>query len=93
LKEVQHGTHFLDRVWSSRRPLVASLLMNRGGEGILGDILLGLIGSVVGGFIAQWIGWPGVYTFNPWSFIVAVGGAVIVLAIYHALVQRQWARL
>jgi uncharacterized membrane protein YeaQ/YmgE (transglycosylase-associated protein family) len=73
--------------------LVASLLMNRGGEGILGDILLGLVGSVVGGFIAQWIGWPGVYAFNPWSFLVAVGGAVIVLAIYHAVVRRPSARL
>jgi uncharacterized membrane protein YeaQ/YmgE (transglycosylase-associated protein family) len=73
--------------------LAASLLMNRGGEGFLGDILLGLLGSVVGGFIAQWIGWPGVYAFNPWSFLVAVGGAVIVLAIYHAIVRRPTARL
>ena len=72
---------------------VASLLMNRGGEGILGDILLGIVGSVVGGFIAALFGLPGVYAFNPWSFLVAVCGAIVVLAIYHALIHRPSPRL
>jgi uncharacterized membrane protein YeaQ/YmgE (transglycosylase-associated protein family) len=72
---------------------VASLLMNKGGEGMLGDILLGIVGSVVGGFIAGLFGLPGVYAFNPYSFLVAVGGAVVVLGIYHAVIHRPSARL
>jgi uncharacterized membrane protein YeaQ/YmgE (transglycosylase-associated protein family) len=43
---------------------IASLLMNRGGEGVLGDILLGVVGSVVGGFVAGLFGLPGVYAFR-----------------------------
>lgn len=72
---------------------VASLLMNRNGEGVLGDILLGVVGSVVGGFIAGLFGLPGVYAFNPWSFLVAIGGAVVTLAIYHAVVHRPSPRI
>ncbi len=67
---------------------VASVLLNKSGEGILGDIILGIVGAVVGGFIAQLLGYPGVTAFNPWSFMVAVAGAVIVLAVYHAVIRR-----
>jgi uncharacterized membrane protein YeaQ/YmgE (transglycosylase-associated protein family) len=72
---------------------VASLIMNKGGDGILGDILLGIVGAVVGGFIAQLFGWPGVYAFNPYSFMVAVGGAIVLLAIYHAVNRRTSPRV
>lgn len=72
---------------------VASLLMNKGGEGILGDILLGIVGAIVGGFIAGLFGYPGVYAFNPWSFMLAVGGALVVLAIYHAVIHKPTPRM
>jgi len=72
---------------------VARLLMNRNGEGFLGDILLGIVGSVVGGFIALLFGTQGVTGFNLWSFLVAVGGAVVVLAIYHAVIRRPSPRI
>jgi uncharacterized membrane protein YeaQ/YmgE (transglycosylase-associated protein family) len=72
---------------------VASMLVNRSGEGILGDIVLGIVGAVVGGFLAQLLGLPGVYAFNPWSFLVAVGGSLVVLAIYHAVTWKSSPRL
>ncbi len=72
---------------------VASMLVNGKGEGLLMDILLGIVGAVMGGFVAELFGWNGVYTFNPWSFMVAVGGAVIVLAVYHAATWHSSPRL
>ena len=72
---------------------VASMLVNRNGEGIVGDILLGIVGALIGGFITQELGWPGVYAFNPYSFLVAVGGAVIVLALYHMMTWHSSPRL
>jgi len=67
---------------------IASLLVNRQGEGMLGDILLGIIGAVVGGFIAHALGFHGITGFNIYSMLIAVLGAVIVLAIYHAFTRR-----
>jgi len=49
------------------------------------DVILGIIGAVVGGFIAHLAGLRGVTGFNIWSMLVAIGGAVICLIIYHAL--------
>lgn len=67
---------------------IASMLVNRRGEGILGDILLGIIGAVIGGFIAHALGFHGITGFNIYSMVIAVVGAVIVLAIYHAMIGR-----
>jgi len=64
---------------------VASLLVNRRGEGWFMDIILGIVGAVIGGFIAHLLGLRGVTGFNIWSMLVAVGGAVVCLVIYHAL--------
>lgn len=64
---------------------IASLLVNHHGEGFFMDIVLGIIGAVVGGFIAHLAGLRGITGFNLWSFLVAIGGAVILLVIYHAI--------
>jgi len=68
---------------------VASLLVNRRGEGMLGDIILGIIGALVGGFIAHLAGWQGISGFNVRSMLTAIAGAVIVLIIYHAVTGRR----
>lgn len=65
---------------------IASKLVNRQGEGLILDIVLGIIGAIVGGFIFNAFGSVGVTGFNIYSLIVAVIGAVVVLVIYHALV-------
>ena len=67
----------------------ASLLMNKRGEGFFMDIILGIVGAVVGGFIAQLIGFSGITGLNLYSILIAVGGAVVVLAVYHAMVRRS----
>jgi uncharacterized membrane protein YeaQ/YmgE (transglycosylase-associated protein family) len=67
---------------------LASLIVNRSGEGVLLDIVLGIIGAVVGGWIFSAIGHSGVTGFNLYSIFVAVVGAVIVLFVYHAI-QRM----
>lgn len=64
---------------------IASRIVNKQGEGFLLDIILGIVGAVVGGFIFNVFGAPGVTGFNIWSFIVAIIGAIVVLWIYHAL--------
>jgi uncharacterized membrane protein YeaQ/YmgE (transglycosylase-associated protein family) len=67
---------------------LASLLMNKQGEGFWMDIILGIVGAVVGGFIAQLAGFSGITGINLYSILIAVGGAVVVLAVYHAMVRR-----
>lgn len=68
---------------------IASLLVNRHGEGFLGDIILGIIGAVVGGFLAHLMGWASVTGFDIHSIAVAVVGAIVVLVIYHAAIGRR----
>lgn len=63
---------------------VASLLVNRRGEGWFADIILGIVGAVVGGLIAHFAGLRGINGLNLWSLLVAVGGAVLCLVVYHA---------
>ena len=67
---------------------IASKIVNRSGEGIILDIVLGIVGAVVGGFIFNAVGAVGVDGFNIWSMFVAVLGAVVVLVAKHALMGR-----
>ena len=67
---------------------IASKVVNKQGEGLVLDIVLGIIGAVVGGFLFSTFGAAGVTGFNLWSLLVAVIGAIVVLAVYHAVVGR-----
>lgn len=71
---------------------IGSLIVNRTGEGLFRDIILGIIGGVVGGWIFTAVGSTGVTGFNLWSLFVAVVGAVVLLVIYHALFRRSATR-
>ena len=64
---------------------IGSKIINKRGEGLLLDILLGIIGAVVGGWVFHFFGMSGVTGINIYSLIVAVIGAVVVLVIYHAI--------
>lgn len=64
---------------------IASKIVNRHGEGILLDIVVGIIGAVIGGWIMAALGGTGVNGFNLYSILVAIGGAVVLLVIVHAL--------
>jgi len=53
--------------------------------GFIITILLGIAGAFVGGFVASSMG-IGTFTgFNAGSFLVATGGAVLILVLYRAL--------
>ncbi len=67
---------------------LGSKIVNKSGEGIVLDIVLGIIGAVVGGFLFNQFGAAGVSGLNVYSLIVAVIGAVVVLVLYHAIVGR-----
>ncbi|HEX4180999.1 MAG TPA: GlsB/YeaQ/YmgE family stress response membrane protein [Caulobacteraceae bacterium] len=68
---------------------IGSMIVNRSGEGLIMDIVLGVVGAVVGGFLFNLIGHAGVTGINLYSILVAVVGAIIVLLVYHAIVRRR----
>lgn len=68
---------------------IASKIVNRTGEGVVMDIVLGIVGAVVGGWLFNTFGHMGVTGINLYSILVAVVGAIVVLVIYHALVRTS----
>ncbi len=68
---------------------IASKMVNRRGEGFLLDIVLGVIGAVVGGWIFSFFGADGVTGFNLYSMVVAIIGAIVVLVLYHAIAGNR----
>jgi uncharacterized membrane protein YeaQ/YmgE (transglycosylase-associated protein family) len=67
---------------------IGSKLVNKSGEGFFLDIILGVVGAVVGGWIFSMFGAHGVTGLNLYSLLVAVIGSVLVLVIYHAVRRR-----
>ena len=68
---------------------IASKIVNKTGEGMIIDIVLGVVGAFVGGFIFSRLGASGVTGFNIYSMFVAVVGAIIVLLLYHLISGRR----
>lgn len=68
---------------------IASKIVNKTGEGFLLDIVIGIVGALIGGSLFNTLGGVGVTGFNLWSLFVAVVGAVIALLVYHAVARRR----
>jgi uncharacterized membrane protein YeaQ/YmgE (transglycosylase-associated protein family) len=68
---------------------IGSKIVNHTGQGLLLDIVLGIVGAVVGGFLFTAVGATGITGFNLYSMFVAVVGAVVVLWGYHAISERS----
>ncbi len=64
---------------------IASKIVNKTGEGLIRDLILGVVGALVGGWIMESFGKVGVTGFNVYSFVVAILGAVVVLVVFHAV--------
>jgi uncharacterized membrane protein YeaQ/YmgE (transglycosylase-associated protein family) len=64
---------------------IASKIVNKQGEGFFLDIVLGIVGALVGGWLFELIGQAGVSGFNLYSMFVAIIGAIVVLVVYHAV--------
>jgi uncharacterized membrane protein YeaQ/YmgE (transglycosylase-associated protein family) len=68
---------------------IGSKIVNRRGEGVLLDILLGVVGAFAGGWLFHVFGAPGVSGLNIYSLFVAVIGSVVLLVLYHAVIRRR----
>ena len=68
---------------------IASRIVDKSGEGMFLDIALGIIGAIFGGMLFNFFGVPGVTGLNIYSLLVAVVGAIVVLALYHMLTGRR----
>jgi uncharacterized membrane protein YeaQ/YmgE (transglycosylase-associated protein family) len=64
---------------------IASKIVNKAGEGLVMDIVLGIVGALVGGWLFSMIGQAGITGFNLYSMFVAILGATVLLVIYHAV--------
>jgi uncharacterized membrane protein YeaQ/YmgE (transglycosylase-associated protein family) len=70
---------------------IGSKLVNKTGEGVVLDVVLGIVGAVVGGFVFNRFGASGVSGLNVYSLLVAVVGAVLLLVAYRAIRRRNLA--
>ena len=64
---------------------IGSKVVNKSGEGVLLDIILGIVGAVIGGWVFNFFGAAGVTGLNLYSLLVAVIGSILFLVVYHAL--------
>lgn len=65
--------------------LAKVIMPGRDPGGIIVTIIIGIVGAVVGGYVGSLIGFGGISGFEIRSFVLAVGGALIVLAAYRAI--------
>ena len=63
---------------------IGSKLINKTRHGRHRDVLLGIVGAIVGGFLSNLLRDTGVANLNLYSFFVAIIGAVAFLIVYHA---------
>jgi uncharacterized membrane protein YeaQ/YmgE (transglycosylase-associated protein family) len=64
---------------------IGSKIVNKRGEGVILDIVLGIVGAIVGGWLFNTFGASGVTGLNVYSLLVAVIGSVVLLVVYHAI--------
>ena len=68
---------------------IGSKIVNHQGEGIFLDIILGIVGAIVGGWLFSALGGHPVTGVNLYSLFVAVIGSIVVLFLWHAIARRK----
>lgn len=69
---------------------IASMIMGtNSNQGAIGNVVVGIVGAFLGGFLMSLFGKSGVTDFNLYGGVVAVVGACITLGIYRALSGRH----
>jgi uncharacterized membrane protein YeaQ/YmgE (transglycosylase-associated protein family) len=71
---------------------LASRFVRGGSLGILGDIAVGIVGGLLGGFVVSQLGGQGITGFNLWSLLIAFGGAAALLLLSRLIMSRQSVR-
>jgi uncharacterized membrane protein YeaQ/YmgE (transglycosylase-associated protein family) len=67
----------------------ASKAVSRRGQGCILNVVLGIVGACVGGFMFTSIGGDGITGFNLYSMFVAVIGAIVFLLLFHIITGRR----
>jgi uncharacterized membrane protein YeaQ/YmgE (transglycosylase-associated protein family) len=68
---------------------IASKIVEGTGQGVLMDMVLGVVGAIAGGWLFRIFGGHGVTGLNIWSILVSIIGAVVVLALYHMIAGHR----
>jgi uncharacterized membrane protein YeaQ/YmgE (transglycosylase-associated protein family) len=68
---------------------IGSKILNKTDHGVVRYVLLSIIGAIVGGFLANLYGKPGVTGLDFYSLLVALVGAVVLMIVYHAMFRRR----
>ena len=71
--------------------IASKIVGNDASQGAIGNIIVGIVGALLGGFLMNMLGLGGVTlsNVNLYSIIVAIGGAVLVLLLFNALSHRR----
>lgn len=67
---------------------LANYLMHEKG-GLLKNMIIGIVGAFLGGFLVNILGGQGITGFNIWSFLVALAGSVLLIVIGRALFGKK----
>ena len=73
--------------------LAKRVIPGEGPGGVLGDLVIGVVGAIAGGWVFNYLGHPGATGVNIGSIVVAFVGAVVVLWLVRQLSGRKGARL
>jgi len=69
--------------------LAKAVVPGEGPGGILGDLVIGVVGAIIGGWIMHQFGNPGASGINIWSIFVAFLGSIVLLFIMRAVTGRR----
>ena len=56
--------------------------------GVIANIVVGIIGAFIGGYLFNLVGVTGVTGFNLWSAFVAIIGAIVLLSLISLISRR-----
>ena len=94
IENLAHSRHLLQLLVHSRLAgliagFLASMVMRGGGYGVIGDIIVGILGALIGGFLSSRLLGVDVTGFNLPSILIAFVGACILIAILRAVSARS----
>jgi uncharacterized membrane protein YeaQ/YmgE (transglycosylase-associated protein family) len=57
-------------------------------QGVIGNIVVGILGAILGGYLSRFLGWDGVTGFNLGSFVISLFGAILLLMLVRAVTSK-----